>query len=102
MNTPTLTPMSIVATMTVSEENNNTTITIPSPSGVTTPVQAPTTPATNNSTNSSPTQEMDCPFKAIEVEKKLCCMHAPKPAFIVDWRRRKSNQDWSNVILVRS
>ena len=52
MNTPTLTPMSIVATMTVSEENNNTTITIPSPSGVTTPFQAPTTPATNNSTNS--------------------------------------------------
>ena len=62
MTTPTTapTPMSIIATMTIPEENNNTTHTIPSPSGVTTPSDAPTTPAMNNNTDPSPTQEIGC------------------------------------------
>ena len=92
--------MSIIETMTIPEENNNTIITIPSPSGATTPSDAPTAPAMKNTTDSSLAQEMDWPCEPFEAEKKLSCMHAPKSAFMVDWRRTKSSQVWNNDVLI--
>ena len=97
MNTPSPNPLSVIHTRTVPEENTNTTITLP---GITTPSDAPTTPAMNLATDLMPTQEMDCLFKVIEAEKKLCCTHAPKSAFMIDWRRMKSTQDWNTIVLI--
>ena len=76
------TPMSIIMTMTVPEEMNNTTIAVASPSDVGATSEMQSTPSMDTTTNLSVTQEMACTFKAFAREKELCCTHAPKSTFM--------------------
>ena len=94
------TPMSIIMTTTVPEEMNNTTTTVASPSDVGTMSERQSTSSANTTTDPSDTQETACTFKAFAREKELCCTHAPRSTFMVDWKRAKSRHVWNNIVLI--
>ena len=43
---------------------------------------------------------MACTFKAFARKKELCCTHAPKSTFMVDWKRTKPSHVWNIIVLI--